>query len=120
MFSIYAHITTGSDRGYVTLTCVVIRVHSRSLDVTDGQILPTTSRDAFFAFTIIWQMQFNIACMRMTLAVFKDHRMSNLDHRRSNLDHRRSNHDSNSQGCIFCHVYSCDLQNLHRIYECDQ
>ena len=52
MFCIYTHITTGSDRGYVTLTCGVIKGHSRSLEFTDGQTLPTTSRDAIFCIYI--------------------------------------------------------------------
>ena len=52
MFYIYTHITTGSDRGYVTLTYGVIKGHSRSFEFTDGQTLPTKSRDAIFCIYI--------------------------------------------------------------------
>ena len=52
MFYIYSHITTRSDRCYVTLTYVVIWGHLRSLEVTDGQTLPSTSKDAIFCIYI--------------------------------------------------------------------
>ena len=110
MFYIYTHITTGSDRGYVTLTCGSSEVNRGHLNSwMDKPYQQHLGMHFFFAFTFTWQMQANIACLRLTQEVCKGHRMLNLDHRRSNLDHRRSTHDSNTQGCYFCHVYSCDF-----------
>ena len=95
----YNHITTGSDRGYVTFTSKFIRGHLRSFEVTYGQTLTTKSRDAIVCMKTHVIDASNIGCVSLTLEVIKSHW-------RSNLDHRKSNYDNNTHGCNFLLVYS--------------
>ena len=108
----YTHITTGSDRDYVTLTFKVIRGHLRSFEFTDGQTLTTTSWDAIVCMKTYVIDTSYICCVSLTLEVIRGRWRSNLDHRKSNLD-------NNTQGCNFWQVYSYYYLKQHNLYEFD-
>ena len=72
-------LAPGSDWSYVTLTFKVIRGYLRLLEVTNGQILTTASRDATFYICTHMTDIINIGCASLTLEVIRGHRKPNLD-----------------------------------------